>query len=223
MYRPERISVVAIGGVSASEVENAFRDMGSLLGTGVGEVPLDDLAVDTAVVTPGAVPQATRNWLGVGYSLSNVEPAAVSITARLLQRSLQRSLRTAQVTADHWWTHHGQAMSLVVASPTARPASLVAPVTAAIQQLQDALDQEQIRGVATEIQREMLFASRTPERMAEMIGQFVDRDRDPNAAQQFYARLARVNEREIRRVLTAMTASPPQQVQVPAQVLNVRR
>lgn len=223
MYRPERISVVAIGDVSTADVENAFRDMGPLLGTGVGEVPLDDSAADTAAIAPVAVPQATRNWLGLGYALTNVEPAAVSLTARLLQGSIQRSLRTTQVTADHWWTHHGQAIALVLASPTARPASLAAPATAAIEQLQDALDEEQIRAMATEIQREMLFASRTPERMAEMIGQFVDRDRDPNAAQQFYARLARVNERDVRRVLTAMMASPPQQVEVPAQVLNIRR
>jgi predicted Zn-dependent peptidase len=223
MYRPERISVVAIGDVAASDVENAFRDMGPLLGTGVGEVPLDDFAADTAVITPAAVPQATRHWLGLGFSLSNVEPAAVSITARLLQKSIQQNLRTAQVTADHWWTHHGQAIALVMASSTARPASLAAPATAAIERLQDALDDEQIRVVATEIQREMLFASRTPERMAEIVGQFVDRSRDPNAAQQFYTRLARVNEREVRRVLTAMMVSPPQQVEVPAQVLNVRR
>lgn len=223
MYRPERISVVAIGDVSAADVENAFRDMGPLLGTGIGEVPLDEFAADTAVTIPGAVPQATRNWIGLGYGLTNVEPAAVSVTALLLQRSLQQTLRTAQVSADHWWTHHGQALALVMASSTARPASLAAPVTAAIESLQDALDEEQIRAVATEIQREMLFASRTPERMAEMIGQFVDRDRDPNAAQQFYARLGRVNERDVRRVLTAMLVSAPQQVEVPAQVLNVRR
>lgn len=223
MYSPERVSVVVVGDVSTAAVEDAFRDMGPLLGTGVGEVPLDDFAMDTVVAAPVAVAQATRNWVGVGYPLTNVEPAAVSVTARLLQRTLRRTMPAAEVTAEHWWTHYGQAVALVMASPNARPAALAAPVTATMERLQNNLDGDQIRTIATEIQREMLFASRTPDRMADIIGQFVDRERNPNAAQQFYAGLDRVNERDVRRVLTAMLVSSPQQVDVPAQVINVKR
>ena len=223
MYRPERVSVVAVGDVNAAEVEEAFRDMAPLLGKAVGEGSLDEFAADTALVEPIAVAQATRGWLGLGYRLRNADPAAVSVAARVLQNSLQARFPRAQVAVDHWWTHHGQAVAVVIAATSGtRPATLAAPVAATLASLEGDVDPDRVSAEATRLRHEVLFSSRTPERMAEILGQFMDRTGDPNAAQQYYARLDRVNARDVRRVFAAMLASPPEQIDIPAQVLKTK-
>ena len=222
MYRPERVSVVAVGDVVPAAVEEAFREMAPLLGKAQGETELDPEAMDTAAAAPIATVQATRSWFGLGYRLEEVDPAAVSATARLLQQHLRQRFPKAEITAEHWWTHHGQAVVIAAATPERNPAVLADPFRAAIEEFGADLDNAQVRKATAQLQHEMLYASRTPDRMADLIGTFVDRGGEPNSAQQFYARLERLGARDIRRVLNALVARPPEQVSVPAQVLTPR-
>lgn len=222
MYRPERVSVVAVGDVAPAAVEEAFREMAPLLGKAQGETELDPSLADTVVAAPIATVQATRGWFGLGYRMEEVDPAAVSATARLLQNHLRERFGNADITTEHWWTHHGQALVIAGASPQRNPQSLTRSVREAIAEFDPDLDDERVRAVTERLQHEMLYASRTPDRMADLIGRFVDRGGDPNNAQQFYARLGRIGARDIRRVLNAMVANEPAAVNVPAQALNVR-
>lgn len=222
MYRPDRVSVVAVGDVAPGAVEEAFREMAPLLGKAQGETELDPSLADTAVAAPVASVQATRGWFGLGYGMEDVDPAAISAAARLLQDHLRARFNNADLAVEHWWTHHGQAMIIAGATPQRNPESVGTSVSQAIAEFEPEMDDEQVRAVTRRLQHEMLYASRTPDRMAELIGRFVDRGGDPASAQQFYARLGRLGARDIRRVLNAMVAREPARVNVPAQALNVR-
>ena len=62
----------------------------------------------------------------------------------------------------------------------------------AISTLRRELNFLRVVNAATAIRREMLFYSRTPDRMAEVIGTFVDRDGNPDATELFFAGLDRL-------------------------------
>jgi hypothetical protein len=69
----------------------------------------------------------------------------------------------------------------------------------------------------------MLFYSRTPDRMAEVIGRFVDREGDPNETERFYGELDLVDDESVREVLERVLDRTPARAEVPPQALRPRQ
>jgi hypothetical protein len=69
----------------------------------------------------------------------------------------------------------------------------------------------------------MLFHSRTPDRMADLIGQFVDREGDPNATERFYGDLEALDVDDVTELLESLLERTPARVEAPPQVLQPRR
>ncbi len=218
MYRPERMAVVAVGDVYLSDVQRAFANMPA-----PREVPTSVIERDSVVLTSLAPPQATRAWLGSAYLASDLPPAAITIAARLVRDDLQGRLPAAQVDVEHWWTHHGQALAIVVAAPGSTLTTARTMIATSIGRVLDELDEEGIRDAATAIRREMLFFARTPDRMADVIGQFIDRDGDETAAERFYAGLSEVTEEDVEEVLDTLLGRTPARVELPPQVIPPRQ
>lgn len=211
MYDPDRISILAVGDVSLSELREAFASLPAGAGSGS-----DEEAADTISLAPLAPAEATRGWLGAGYLASDLEPAAVSVTARIIHDRLQDQLPDADVTAEHWWTHQGQAVVIVLGAP----ANQVAAARRALNTLASGLDtritDRSVSEAARSLRREMLFYARTPDRMAEVLGRFSDRSGDPDAADAFYARLQEVDLDAVRGVLQHMVDHTPARVEIEA-------
>lgn len=214
LYRPERVSIVAVGDVGLAEVEAAF---GELPPAGT-ERPYGP-ARDTAAAEALAPAQATRGWLGVGHPAGDLPPAAVGVAARLAGDVLRARLPGSTVEAEHWWSHHGQALVLVAAAPEAELPEARRMIGTALSTVRDDATARTVADAASAIRRDFLFYSRTPDRMAEVIGRFSDRDGDPDAAQRFYAQLERVSLDDVRRALEAMLARPTIRIEIPPQAL----
>lgn len=216
MYRPERLSVLAVGDIDLEQVRREFAD----LPEGVAVTGGGGMA-DTATLIPLAPAEATRGWFGVGYDASELPPAAVSIAARLLGDALAERLPGSEAVGEHWWTHHGQALVLMAAVPPTLVASapdiLQALPSSILAQLSDAT----VAAAARAIRHDMLFYSRTPDRMAEVLGHFIDRGGDAASAQAFYAELDRVSADAVRRVLRDLVAGTAIRVEIPPQKLLV--
>jgi predicted Zn-dependent peptidase len=218
IYRPERVSVVAVGDVYLGDVQRAF----AALPPAPRAEPLE-IQRDSVVLGPLAPAQATRAWLGTAHSVSDLDPAAVSVTARLLGDFIRTRVPSAQVEAEHWWTHHGQAITLIAAVPERDMAAARRALGVAVSGLLQEVTFLDVAEAATAIRRELLFYSRTPERMAEVIGQFVDRQGDPDATERYYAALDRLDDEDVRRVLEQLVERTPARVEVPPQALQPRR
>jgi predicted Zn-dependent peptidase len=214
MYRPDRVAVVAVGDVEVERVRAAFRDLPASPG---GLLPL---RADTVRPFAADTPQATRAWLGRGWAAAGADPAALTVTARLLRNHLRRRMTRSEVDVEHWWTHHGQALALVVATPDTLAPVARRTVDGSLAALRDNLDGALVRDAAAGVRREMLFFARTPERMAGILGSFVDRGEGADAAQRFFAAIERVTEDDVRDVLEILLADPPASVEVPAQRLR---
>lgn len=213
MYRPERVSIVAVGDVEIAGVRRAFRDVPAAAGQGV--TPLADTVRAFAADTP----QATRGWFGRAWNASDADPAALTVTARLLRNHLRRRMTRSAVEVEHWWTHHGQGLALVVATADSLMPVARRTVEGSLTALQGSLDEAAIRDAATSVRREMLFFARTPERMADVLGAFSDRGEAAGAAQRFYAAVAQVTEEDVRAVLALLLEQEAAIVEVPPQRL----
>jgi predicted Zn-dependent peptidase len=217
LYRPDRVTVVAVGDIGIAEVRRAFADLPA-----PPRERLRDAYSDTLPLQALAPAEATRGWLGLAYEASPLDPAALTVAARLLSESLRRRLPTSEVRAEHWWTHHGQALAVVVASPEAQLPAARRALGTALTTLQQEVTELQVYDAATALRREMLHISRTPERMADVVGSFADRTGDPNASQRFYTDLRGVTRDDIERVLGALTGFTPARVDIPPQPLDRR-
>jgi predicted Zn-dependent peptidase len=215
LYRPEQVMVVAVGDVGLEQVRRVFADLPA--------PPRDRLRTtfaDTVPLARLAPAEATRAWLGIGYSAAGLDAAAVTVTARLLGDALRERLPTTDLRAEHWWTHQGQALALVAATPEPQLAAARRALGAGVSALQESLTERLVRDAATAVRREMLHFARTPERMAEVVGSFADREGDPDASQRFFAELQRVRVQDVERVLQQLSRRTPVRMEIPPQVLR---
>jgi predicted Zn-dependent peptidase len=217
MYQPGLISVVAVGDVYLTDVQNAFQQLPPSQ-----QVVPSAIEQDSVILASLAPAEATRAWFGSAYLASDLPPAAVTVAARLVGDHIRGRLPSAQVDVEHWWTHHGQALAIIVAAPEAQMDAARRVVNTAVASVLDDLTRARLLDAATAVRREMLFYSRTPDRMADVIGQFIDREGDPNAAERFYADLDRVDEDDVATVLETMLDRTPARVEIPPQVLQER-
>ncbi|WP_331052890.1 hypothetical protein [Longimicrobium sp.] len=214
MYRPDRVSIVAVGDVEIEGVRRAFRDVAA-----PATRPLEAFA-DTVRALAADTPQATRAWIARGWSASELDPAAVTVATRLIRTQLRRRMTRSAVEVEHWWTHDGQAVALVVATPDSLVRVARSSADAALATVAGALDDRAVRDAAAGVRREMLFFARTPERMAEVLGAFADRGLGPDAAQRFFAAVEEVTADDVRAVLAALGENGVVAVDVPAQRLR---
>lgn len=217
MYDPDRVSLVAVGDVQADAVQRAFRVL-----PGAGDDPAAPALTDSVPGFATGAPQATRGWVGMAVAAPDADPAALSVAAWLLRADLRRRLPAAEVAVEHWWTHQGQALAVVAAVPGTQLAAARRTVAGALAAVDTRVTDERVAEAAQGVRRDMLFFARTPERMAEVLGSFADRTREPDAAQRFYAALERVDAAAVRAALAQLSAAEPTLVEVSPQRLNTR-
>jgi predicted Zn-dependent peptidase len=211
LYRPDRTSLVAVGNVTAEAVRSAF-----------GELPapragprLPPLA-ETVPVRPLAPPEATSAWFGAAWPVWNADPGAVAVTGRLLQRWLAARLDATSVVVEHWWTHEGQALVAVVSTTEAQRRNARSVLADPLSAMQRELDAAAVRAAATGLRREMVFYARTPDRFAELLGSFADREAGVEA-QAFYDELERARLGDVLLALDELLKADPVRVEVAPQ------
>ena len=92
MYRPERLSVLAVGDIDLERVRREFADLpeGNVVAGGGG-------MADTASLVPLAPAEATRGWFGVGYN-GPLQVASTVGGARSSRRVIRSSARCRATT-----------------------------------------------------------------------------------------------------------------------------
>lgn len=214
MYSPQRVSVVAVGDVDAGEVARALRSLPA-----AGEARLTDTFADTVPTLAADTPQASRAWAGWAVAAPDADAASLSVAARLVRSRLRRTMPNSAVEVEHWWTHRGHALAIVAATAGARAAAARRSVAGALEATATALEEAAVRDAAAGVRRDLLFYSRTPERMAEVLGAFADRGDGADAAQRFFAALDAVTVDSVRAALENARGGTPVTVSVAPQRL----
>ena len=215
--RPSGVAVTVAGGVEAARVAAEFE------GWPAGEAARDR---ERGPLRPGRQraspppPQVVYRAAGVGYRAHRVDPAVLAVTAALLERRLARS-GIPGATAELWWHGEDRALVLLASERAAAPrqdgqgdTSLRERLEAAVAALADPPAAAEVLRVRRRLVRDILFAARTAEGMAEVLGQMLDRTGEPMAAHRFLAALQRVDARAVAAALRALDRAQPQAVEV---------
>ncbi len=216
MYDPRRISIVGAGDMRLEELRAAF--------TGLPERSSGEVSTrgDTVSTRPLAAAQATRGWVGAGYSAGDLDPAALAVVARLLEQQIGARFPAAAVSAELWWTHHGRALVVVAALPGAQMAAATSAISGSLEALAEEITPARVQAAATGVQRDLRFQTRAAGRMAALIGSFIERGEDAGAAEAFFSALADVSLGDVRAVLAELLDSAPVLAEVPPQRFGSR-
>lgn len=141
--------------------------------------------------------------IGLGYPASRLEPAALAVAAALLDEELGRA-GLAGASAEVWWSARWRALVLVAPEPPGRNGS------AGEGSVRERLE----RAVAAVAVRDILFAARSAEGLAEVLGTMLDRTGEPDAALRLVAALERVDAHDVAGVLRALRDTRPEVVEV---------
>ncbi|HEY8470299.1 MAG TPA: hypothetical protein VIL18_11685 [Longimicrobiales bacterium] len=215
--RPSRVAVTVAGGVEAALVAAEFEDWPAAGAARDRERGPQRPAPQRA--SPPA-PQVVYRAAGLGYRAHRLDPAVLAVAAALLERRLARS-GIPGATAELWWNGENRALVLLASERAAAAgrdgqagASLRERLEAAIADMADRPAAAEVLRVRRRLVRDILFAARTAEGMAEVLGQMLDRTGEPMAAHRFLAALQRVDARAVVTALRALGRTQPQAVEV---------
>jgi predicted Zn-dependent peptidase len=90
-------------------------------------------------------------------------------------------------------------------------------VDAALTTLTTIVTPASVRDAAASVRRDLLFYARTPERMAELLGEFADRGGGEDAAQRYFAALDALTDDDVLHAIEQLRAAAPATVYVPPQ------
>lgn len=205
-YVPQRMAVVVVGDVSPEVAVSAFR--------GWPTPPPAGPPPSTAGEIRRVAPEVIFPWAGLGYEGEGMDPAVLMIVAVLVERQL----RVAGVrggTAEYWW--NGGAGGLVVIGSVDGNSGQATPSSRLRRAVVDAAATAGPSTVAEArraLRHSLLFSARTPQGLAELIGDFYDRTGDPDAANAFLRRLRAVDPPAVQRALRTLADSSPRLVEL---------
>jgi predicted Zn-dependent peptidase len=216
--RPSRVTVTVAGGVEAARVAAAFEDWPAAGGARERE---RDPPGPVAPRTPPPTAQVVYRAAGLGYRAHRLDPAALAVAAALLERQLARS-GIPGARAEVWWSGGNRALVLFASeraedagSRDGRPgAPLRERLEAVMADVAGRPAAAEVLRARRRLVRDILFAARTAEGMAEVLGQMLDRTGEPLAAHRFVAALQRVDPRAVQAALRALSRTRAEAVEV---------
>ncbi|HEX7052264.1 MAG TPA: hypothetical protein VF188_18805 [Longimicrobiales bacterium] len=213
-FIPERMTAVVVGPMPPEEALAPFRGW---------QRPPEPSGVRRPPVAASAdpAPQVVRPWIGLAYR-TRAEPAVLAVTAALLARHLSL-LALRSCTAEFWW--NGERRALVIIASAEPPAEAAADSAAAaiplaerlragLAEVAAALTPASVAIARRGLMHDMFVAARTPQGLAELIGDFHDRTGAADGAQEFLSDLVRVDARDVHRVLVSLDEVAPVVVEV---------
>ena len=216
-----RAAVVVAGGVEAAQVVAAFEDWPVRGGRrGWGRAVAGRRGERAAPVAPTRppTPQVVTRWLGMGYPASRRDPAVLAVAAALLDEELARAGLTG-ASAELWWTERRLALVLIAPEGPGRKGghgegSVRARLERVMAAVAEGADAAAVARARRRAVRDVLFAARSVEGLAEVIGTMLDRTGEPDAALRFVAALERVDAHDVASALRALRVTRPEVVEV---------
>ena len=217
-YRPERMTLVAVGPVRGDRVASAVAEWrGPERARPAPErAPYIDVAP-----ADGPEPQVVSSWVGLGYPLEGEDPVVVAVAAHLIDdRLATQGLRSA--AAELWWDAGRLGIAVIGAALPGPPVegdgdiarSLADRLGALVRGMAHSATAASVRRARDDLELRILLGARTPTGLASLIGELADRAGDPEAAPDFVTALARLDESEVLALLDRLSYQAPILVEV---------
>jgi len=209
-YRPERMRVIVVGGTDENTILAVFSDWEAPSGS-AGALPPLRVEVDPA-------PQLMAPWVGIAYDGRAIPLATLAVATRLLNNAVTDT-GAREAAAELWLQGDGAATVLVASGPPGSTGS------AAVRRLADALtgsmdaaavlaSDAAVERARRSLRRDLFYASRTPEGLAELLGDFADRTGDVGTVGRLLSQLDRVEGADVRAALRVLASRHPMVVEL---------
>jgi predicted Zn-dependent peptidase len=217
-YRPERMTLVAVGPVRGDRVAAAVAEWRGP--EPARHTPGRPPHIDVAPAD-GPEPQVVSSWVGLGYPLEGEDPVVVAVAARLIdERLAAQGFRS--VSAELWWDAGRLGIAVIGADLPGSAAEANGDVARSLADRLGTLVREtvhsasaaSIRRARDDLEMRILLGARTPAGLASLIGELADRAGDPEAAPDFVAALAELDESEVLALLDRLSYQAPIPVEV---------
>lgn len=211
-YRPERMQVVVVGGLPAPTAIAAFRGWRLTM-----EAQLPDGLPPPSGAEPGrdSRAQALFPWAGVGYPAEGLDAASLAIAALLVEARLAgQGIRKASAEA---WCHSDRCALVVVGAAAASgldAKGVARRLRAAVSESASRAETRSVAEARRTLRNRILFAARTPDGLATVLGEFAERTGDPRGAERFLDALDRADAASVRSVLRALAEREPATAEV---------
>ena len=142
-------------------------------------------------------------WAAAAWR-TDADPAAVAVSARLVQTRLAESgLRVAR--AELWWSGASRALvALGSAAADSTTPGTAARLAAAVRDASAQLTEAEVAAGRRAVARDILFAARTPDGLARYLGEMLERTGEPRAGQDFLQALDAVGAPTVRALLDGL-------------------
>jgi predicted Zn-dependent peptidase len=207
-FQPKRMAVVVVGPIAPQRVLAAFRGWTAPPATGrAPPPPLEGEVPSPEVIFPRA---------GVGYGAGAADPAAIAVVASLVEGAIPE-LGLRQGSAEVWWAEGKTALVLVGSAPAPtgmRAAAVAERLQRCVAGVAAALTPEAVERHTRLLRHSLLLRARTPEGMAALLGDFMDRTGEPEGALLFLDALAALDEARLRDTFEKLLAHGPAVVEL---------
>ncbi|MFO7261295.1 MAG: hypothetical protein DIU52_009060 [bacterium] len=215
-----RSAVVVAGGVEAGRAVAAFEGWPVRAGRGgrAGAAAARGEGPPAQAATPRPpAPQVVTRWVALGYPATGEDPAVLAVAAALLAEELGQS-GLGGASAELWWNAGRRALVLLAPEPPGRngdgDGSVRQRLERAVAAVAEGVDAAAVARARRRAVRDVLFAARSAEGLAEVLGTMLDRTGEPNAALEFVAALERVGAHDVAHALQALRETRPEVAEV---------
>lgn len=203
-FVPQRMAVVVVGDVQPEVAASAFR--------GWPAPPPAGRPPSTTGEARQVPPEVIYPWAGLGYAGAGVDPAVLMVAAAVLERQL-RAAGVREGAAEYWWGGPGGVVVVGSGGGRSGGGSLASRLLRAIADAAATAGPSTIVEARRALRHTLLFSARTPQGLADLIGEFYDRTGDPDGAAEFLDRLKAVDVAAVQRALRMLADASPRVVE----------
>lgn len=212
-FRPEAFVLVIVGRADPETVFSTFRRWPDPPNAprAPPRVPIPGLRSGTTL------PEVIHPWAGVGYVVTNADPVVLTVAAALIDERLA-TLGLSAAHSEIWWGADRLGLTLVGGAGNGQADGANVRISelleAAIPAALTGATPTRILTIRRSLYGKMLLRGRSPDGLAELIGELADRTGDPTGIESFLARLATIQPGPVRTFLRSLLNREPTVVEV---------
>jgi len=204
-HRPDRMTVLAAGPVSADPLIAAFKDLSESATPSVGgAADARPIPVDERGRT-----QVLRRWYGQAYAVGDPTDPRAEVVALLAGARLGNGGQGYEAGVELWELGQRRVLAVTGAAHGRNASAMQARIRGLVGETRDALTPDAATTAASALRFQMLASARTPEGLVTLVGRHHDATGDPGAAGEYLTDIENITADSLGQLLASMEAAGP--------------
>ncbi len=195
--------LVVVGGVTPEAVLAALTDLGL-----PSDAPIPQLPPPPSSGEPRGTPEVIRHWTAAAYPVEGRDPTAL-VLAQLLADRVRETPGDYEIGVEVWDLVAGRALVLSGAAYPRQQTAMRNRVAGLLNEIEGSIDDDTVRRIASGLRTDILVAGRTPDGLAELVGQAWDTGTGPEGIENLMIRLESLRAADLSGLVGTLRARTP--------------